>query len=108
MQQSALPNWEELVSIYKDYNGTIVDFCKIHNINKNSFYYYRKKLGAINNNAPSSTFRKIEVNHTTSTEVTTLSRPNMIIINIGNATMTIPDTVDTRTLTTIMKAVVSC
>jgi hypothetical protein len=106
--QNTLPNWEELIRIHKDYEGTIIDFCKIHNINKNSFYYYRKKFGAVNKRATSSTFRKIEVNHTTSTEVTTLSRPNMIIITIGNATMTITDTIDTRTLTTIMKALASC
>ena len=106
--QNTIPNWKELVRIHKDYDGTIADFCKIHNINKNRFYYYRKKFGAIDNKMTSATFGKIEVKHSTSTEVTTLSTPTVITISIGEATMTIPDTTDSNTLITIMKALASC
>lgn len=105
--QTASPDWKNLVKLHSNYDGKIVDFCKLHNINVDSFYYYRKKY-SINNKSTASTFHKIELNHTVSAAVTTVNTPTSITISIGSSIMTVPDTINPGTLTTIMKVLASC
>lgn len=103
------PNWKNLVRLHSNYDGKIVNFCKMHNISVDSFYYYRKKYDAITNeNTTHPTFQKIELSHTTNTTVTNIGTSNMISIKIGSSTMDIPDTINSDTLITIMKALASC
>ncbi len=95
-------NWKELVQKFQYYEGTIVSFCDLHNISKDRFYYYRKKYASA---VTETTFHAIEVK--TNTITATNIFDDILKLEIGKATLHIPNNVDENSLSSVMKVLVS-
>ena len=97
-------NWEEIVTSFSSYEGTLKDFCAANNISKSQLYYYRKKFekqGYINFHAISMKEEKVK------TEINLISaKPKDIRIEIGAANIYIPAN-EIGVLTSIIKELTS-
>lgn len=97
-------NWEEIVTSFSSYEGTLKDFCAANNISKSQLYYYRKKFEVKDNLQFHAISMKEEKSQTT---VTILPKNQLDVrIEIGAAKIYIPAN-EIATLTSIVKEMIA-
>ena len=69
--------WNEILSKFEDWEGSIVDFCKENQVNIHRLYYHRKKAKQEN----SKTFHRINLSNNTS--VTPVTNKKTAVSNGG-------------------------
>lgn len=107
-------DWNNIIELFKNYEGTKRSFCKLHNISIHRLYYYRKKYGLLgkkseNHQIYKNTTKEAEIPSTMElvkledNHITIPNNQNIIKIEIGKATLHIYNQIDEKNLSTIVK-----
>ena len=80
--------WNEFISLFSSYEGTVSSFCKENNISKSQFYYHKRRFEVTTNeNIP--IFQSISLNEEVDDNKSQSDSPE-IRIEIGRANIFIP------------------
>ena len=80
--------WNEFISLFSSYEGTVSSFCKENNISKSQFYYHKRRVEVTTNeNIP--VFQSISLNEEIDDNKSQVASPE-IRIEIGRANIFIP------------------
>ena len=80
--------WNEFISIFSSYEGTVSSFCKENNISKSQFYYH-KRIAEVTTNENIPIFQSISLNEEVDDNKSQVASPE-IRIEIGRVNIFIP------------------
>lgn len=83
----SIQQWKEIVNEYKDFSGTLNQFCQEKGITRSQLYYYRQKLD--NKIQDSTEFYQVTLE---STKVVKSYPDTNITFEIGKNTIIVPST----------------